>query len=67
MLYSGFEKDKDYLTNKFRKPTLDPATGVPYTEFRDLVLEFAQGLRGQPVPVLKAHCFEFVCRFRDNR
>ena len=62
MLYSGFEKDKDYLTNKFRKPTLDPATGVPYTEFRDLVLEFAQGLRGQPVPVLKAHCFEFVCR-----
>ena len=61
MLYSGFEKDKDYLTNKFRKPTLDPATGLTNEEIRDQLLDAVAPWNDQSVFITKAHGFEFIC------
>ena len=61
MLYSGFEKDKDYLVNKFRNPVLDPATGITNDEIRDQLLDAVAPWNDQSVFIRKAHGFEFIC------
>ena len=66
MLYKTFDEDRDYLVNKFRKPVLDPASGVDVDDenFRLSILDLANSLQKQGFSrsVIKAKCFEHVCR-----
>lgn len=66
MLYKTFNEDRDYLVNKFRKPVLDPATGADVDDenFRLSIIDLAKSLEKQGFsrPVIKAKCFEHVCR-----
>lgn len=62
MLYAEFDRDREYLVNKFRKPQLDPATGITNDEIIQRSRELAKSLAGAPVPVIKGRCFEFVCK-----
>ena len=64
MIYKTFDEDREYLVNKFRKPVLDPATGMDDEEIRSTMLAFAEPLmaQGLPKPIIKARCFERACR-----
>ena len=64
MLYQGFDQDREYLINKFRCPVFDPATGIDGDEISADALAFAEQLeqKNLPKPVIKARCFEYVCR-----
>lgn len=62
MPYAAFEEDKQYLTEKFRHPVLDPATGLDNAAVKAGVLPLAESLEGQPHPVIKGRCFEYICR-----
>ena len=62
MLYCGFDKDREYLINKFRKPQLDPSTGISNDAVIEQAAQLAQNLSGNPVAVIKARSFEFVCQ-----
>ena len=64
MLYQDFDRDREYLVNKFRKPAFDPSTGKSNEEITAGFLELAERLEVQsvPRPVIKARCFEYVCR-----
>lgn len=61
MLYPGFDNDREYLINKFRKPTLDASTGLTNAELIAQLPAFIDQLGDQPVPVLKGRCFAFLC------
>ena len=64
MLYTTFDADREYLVNKFRKPVFEENSGISQDEIKDSVLGFAAPLEaaGLPKPVIKARCFEYVCR-----
>ena len=64
MIYKTFDEDREYLINKFRKPVLDPSTGMDDEEIRATMLAFAEPMMaaGIPKPVIKARCFERACR-----
>jgi len=64
MLYPNFDRDREYLVNKFRRPVFDPATGKSNEEISAGLLALAEQLEAQsvPRPVVKARCFEYVCR-----
>ena len=64
MLYASFDRDREYLVNKFRKPVFEEGTGVSQEEIIEHILEFADTLTLQdlPKPVIKARCFEHVCQ-----
>ena len=64
MLYQSFDQDREYLINKFRCPVFDPETGIDGDEISADALAFAEQLeqKNLPKPVIKARCFEYVCR-----
>ena len=64
MLYTTFDADREYLVNKFRKPVFEENSGISQDEIKDSVLGFAAPLEaaGLSKPVIKARCFEYVCR-----
>ena len=64
MLYEGFDLDREYLLNKFRHPVFDPLTGIDSDEISAGIVAFAEELEKQalPKPVIKARCFEHICR-----
>ena len=63
MLYAGFDADRDYLINKFRNPVFEKGSGMDQEEIRNNILSVAEPLMkaGLPKPVVKAHCFDYVC------
>ena len=54
MAYLNYEKDKDYLTNKFRDPVFDESTGY-YGELTTEAIRKFQQLRGLPVTGIADH------------
>lgn len=64
MLYAGFDADREYLINKFRHPVFEKGSGMDQEEIRNNILSVAEPLMkaGLPKPVVKAHCFDYVCR-----
>ena len=64
MLYAGFDNDREYLINKFRKPVFEKGSGMDQDEIRENILSVADGFEEQGLskPVVKARCFEYVCR-----
>ena len=64
MLYQDFDQDREYLINKFRCPVFDPTTGISNEEIIAGALALAEQLEAEslPRPVVKARCFEYVCR-----
>ena len=63
MLYKNFDADREYLINKFRKPVFD-SDGMNNEEIIESVKKYAEDLEksGTSKPVVKARCFEYVCR-----
>lgn len=64
MLYRGFDQDREYLINKFRCPVFDPSTGRGSDDISAGIVAFAEQLEREklPKPVIKARCFEHICR-----
>ncbi|MBO5721907.1 MAG: hypothetical protein J6S19_02220 [Lentisphaeria bacterium] len=63
MAYLDYEKDKDYLINKFRNPVFDETTGMDYQTLYDNMPEVAEKYRaeGFSKPEVKALCFRYIC------
>ena len=62
MPYATFEQDRPYLTEKFRHPVFDHATGVENSVLKEQIRAMAEELKDLPHPVVKGRCFEHVCR-----
>lgn len=62
MPYAGFDQDKHYLTEKFRHPVFPADSGVDNETLFNSICAFAESLGDLPYPVIKARCFEHVCR-----
>ena len=62
MIYTGFEEDRKYLTEKFRHPFFEPGVGLENEAVKSGVMALAESLEGEARPVVKARCFEYVCR-----
>lgn len=64
MLYQSFDQDREYLINKFRCPVFDPETGMDSDDIIGGIVAFAEQLESEklPKPVIKAKCFEHVCK-----
>ena len=62
MPYAGFAQDKHYLTEKFRHPVFPADSGVDNETLYQSICGFAESLGDLPYPVIKARCFEHVCR-----
>ena len=51
MLYAGFDNDREYLINKFRKPVFEKGSGMDQDEIRENILSVADGFEEQaPLP-----------------
>ena len=63
MAYLNYEKDKDYLTNKFRDPVFDESTGMDYQTLYDNMVRVANKFtaEGFSKPETKALCFKYIC------
>ncbi len=57
MPYAAFEQDRTYLTEKFRHPVFDPATGVENSVLKEQIRAMAEELKDLPHPVVKGRCF----------
>ena len=53
MPYAAFEQDRTYLTEKFRHPVFDPATGVENSILKERIRAMAEELKDLPHPVVK--------------
>lgn len=62
MPYIGFQQDRPYLTGKFRNPVFPEGSGMVNDVMRETILTVADRYCDQPRQVVKARCFEFVCR-----
>ena len=62
MPYAAFEQDREYLTEKFRHPVFEPGVGLENETVQAGVMALAESLEGEAHPVVKARCFEYVCR-----
>ena len=63
MLYSGFDRDREYLVHKFRNPVFEENSGMTQEEIFNSIVDVAKDFlnQGLPKPVVKARCFEYVC------
>ncbi|MBN2582179.1 MAG: hypothetical protein JXL80_03860 [Planctomycetes bacterium] len=59
---NSIEQDLPYLWDKFKSPTLDPATGLDHETLKKDVLALAERMKDDPHPVVKARAFEYVAR-----
>ncbi len=62
MPYAGFEQDRPYLVAKFKNPALPPESGLENEELWNRILSVAGTFAGEPHPVVKGRCFEYICR-----
>ena len=60
MPYQTFERDREYLLNKFRQPAFDPSTGLDNAGVMAKIREMQEELDRHPRPVGKAMAFKFV-------
>lgn len=61
MPYATFQQDREYLTNKFRTPIYDTATGMDVESLKAALEAMAPELDAMPRPIAKAKCFRFIC------
>lgn len=62
MPYATFEQDREYLTGKYRHPVFAPDAGQDNETVKAGILPLAESMSGQPHPVIKGRCFEYICR-----